>query len=243
VLDILLGNQVACFSMGEIRKFFDEQGIPSGRTADAAVDFWQQVYAAIPQSQKDLYLIKKYSSREYHLRLVQTFLQCTLAKTSLKDYGLIWDTVFTQVRNFSGKQVLIDSSKYPGRAMLLEATTADMAIVYILRKRSDVVRSFRKRHIEQPRKSVLGANLYYCLNRIACSTVFFLSRKQKIRVDFDRLQASPEDVLQELCLSLGIACDTAVLEKVRNRQPIPTGHIFDGNRIRLNDSVTVGGKK
>lgn len=239
-LDILLGNQESCFSMGEIRKLFDEQGTAIGRDADDTVAFWHRVYAAIPQNARDAYLHQRFSRREYHLRLVQAFLQSKFLRSGLRDYGATWHRVFDLVRSYSGKRILIDSSKYPGRAMMLEATLDDTAIVYIVRARSEVVRSFRKRHVEQPEKSVLAANLYYCLNRIACSTVFLLSRRKKVRIDFQDLQVAPQDTIKTICSRLDIPCNQQALDDVANRKPIPTGHLFDGNRLRLNSQVVIG---
>ena len=238
LLDILLGNQDGVFSGGELTRYALRHGVPTGfddkpqRTA-----FWRSFtedFAA------DL-------DFEYTESLINDFEYYNLKgwpanRKRQDEYRRFWrsffDTLFARIDD----RVVVDSSKYPKRALQLSRALSgsdyELCYIYIKRDPIGVVKSFAKTDVYIPPKNWLSANVYYFLSNLVCAwTARRLREKHSvISVKYERLVSDPQTVLDELGESVGV--DFADLkQKVRNQEALHVGDLFEGNSMRVKQQI------
>lgn len=152
LMDIFIGNSEECASMGEIRKYLDLKGVPVGRIDNSKEkNFWDDVKVALAKNYGyerffDSSVSRVMSRMESHYSLLYTFLMYLFSSRRLGEYNRLWSSIFSTIREVSGKKVLVDSSKYPGRLLcLLKNKDNRVSVIYIKRNTKDVVKSFSKR--------------------------------------------------------------------------------------------------
>lgn len=101
---------------------------------------------------------------------------------------------------------IVDSSHHPGRALeLRRVPDLNVHLVYLTRDPAAVVRSFRKRHIDQPRKNFLAANAYLWLTSLVSATTFAMwPRDRRHYIDHEDLVSSPVRQLARLANELAL---------------------------------------
>ena len=80
---------------------------------------------------------------------------------------------YRAISETTDKTILIESSKYPVRALNISNYLSDEGLiikyVYLKKDPVKVVRSFQKKDLEQPSKGFLSANIYYLLVNLLCN--------------------------------------------------------------------------
>jgi len=242
LLDIILGNNIDSISLGEVNRLYKRNGVPPKRQRkDKVYTFWKNITNHINCSNsKYNELADIYKRNEYHTGIFKSLLKknSILYKENLKlQYHIL---KIKTVEN-----TLIESSKYPVRALNISEYVSkdDFTIKYIYLKKDPVkvVNSFQKKDLEQPSKSFLSANLYYLLvNSLCALTVNFLKiRKHRVSViKYEDLVHNSSKTLDKLSEELDE--DFSLLtNKLENKIPLCTGYLFDGNRIRLKETLTL----
>lgn len=240
LLGILLGNNKAVFDAGEIIKFPELRGRPHGFSEDTPnFQFWKAV-------EKEMFLKEKFEygrlfavSRniEAHVRFVLYYLGF-LPRKLIREYTSYINALFATVFDRINERVIIDSSKYPGRALALNnCFSGDLYIIYLQRNLSGVVKSFQKRNVEQSSKSILNAVIYYFVISFFCKFVELrIDKSRFIRIKYEDLIVKPEAELLRIQNKFSIDLSESIV-KARNNDSFKTGYIFEGNRIRLNEEI------
>jgi len=237
LLDILLGNQSGFFSAGELNRYPKRNGIPHD-SRDRDVDlFWESVKENIniaPQG------VKSTSDKlEYHLGWVKKFF---VSKKEKELYYRFTSELFSSIdKNSNNPEYIIDSSKYPLRALLLSKVFNDkISYIYIQRNPDDVVESFQKKGIEQPTKSRFKAHAYlFIVNFLAFRVLLKLKRKHKVvTIRYFDLVNEPINTFSEIERNLNVSLHD--LHSIwNNNEKFNVGKLFDGNRLRLNNSISI----
>jgi hypothetical protein len=242
LLDIILGNNTESISLGEVNRLYKREGIPPKRSKeDEVYKFWKEITNSLNQSgQSYLELANLFNKNEYHSALFKTLFRNNnlLYKKNLKHQYEVLKTKTKQ-------SILIESSKYPVRALNISeyVSKEDYFIKYIYLKKdpTKVVKSFQKKHLEQPSKSFLSANLYYLLVNLLCvlSVRILKLRKHKVSIiKYEDLLIDSKKTLIKLSKDLDV--DFSILvDKLENNKLLKTGYLFDGNRIRLKETLTL----
>jgi hypothetical protein len=237
LLDILLGNADGFVSCGELNRFPRHQGHPplvepeSPRGA-----FWKQVRARM--SRLDFDRLTALEHRQaYHTGALRT-----LVSSADAEYIGYLRALYESLFEVSGATTLIDSSKYPGRALrvhqALAGTATRVVFIYLRRDPVDVVRSFAKQGIEQPSKSWLAANAYYAVVNALCLLAGWSLRRsgrEVVVVSYESLLIDPRATVRKIGQALNI--ELAGVERCLSANEFRVGPLFHGNRIRLKPAI------
>ena len=247
LLDILLGNANNTISIGELNRFFKRDGIPPKRKENSPTAlFWREIrdrFDAENPNEDYTKLAKIFRRNEYHSTAFKAFFKVNDA--NYKRYlNASYKAVFSKV----DEEVLIESSKYPLRALNLSnhLSFSGVKIKYLYVKKDPVkvVESFKQANVEQPPKNFISANVYYFLVNVLCTIVFrALKRNHRChKIKLETLLNEPIKTLSDIEAALDIDLGEAK-RKVENNQPLDTGFLFDGNRIRLKESLLLQSNK
>lgn len=243
ILDIVLGNSADTISLGEINRFFKREGIaPKRESQNKVYVFWHKIKKSFdkeaPQDYKSLKRLC--DQNEYHTGFPKIYLggvERSYQQVLSKQYKCI-------VEYTKDKRVLVESSKYPARALNISSVLGDkmdVGYVYLKKDPVKVVSSFGKKGLEQPAKSYLASNVYYLIVNILCYLSVWKLRKRGHKVivlKYEDLIVKPINVLNYIGTELGIDV-REVQEKIRSDEALDTGFLFDGNRIRLKESIVL----
>jgi len=247
LLDILLGNNPGIFSGGELNRFPKKNGVPPGATdEDPKSLFWNEFKSKLPGQwqQKPFSDIQRLcSSFEYHTAITRVLFPWF--NNSFKHYRSLVVSFFDTLAPMVPAPVLIDSSKYPLRGYhLARMLDYEMTYVYVKRNPLDVVQSFAKKDVEQPRKGWLMTNLYLLWVNLLCLYVLkkINGRHHAVTVSYDELVAEPEKTLNNIGKKLLIDVSHSV-DLIQQKKSFKPGMLFDGNRIRLQKEIFLKGGK
>ena len=80
----------------------------------------------------------------------------------------------------ANSNIVIDSSKYPGRLFQLRNLNYKIKVIYLIREPSSVLKSFEKKNIEQPNKNWFLTIIYYFVVNLLCQTTLFLLKPETL---------------------------------------------------------------
>jgi hypothetical protein len=134
---------------------------------------------------------------------------------------------------------LIDGSKYAGRLYHLGKVfgTPTVRVVHIVRDPIDMARSMRGSEQGESR-SKPAALLYYFMVNGMIKMVLSRLRLRSAQIWYEELIADPEESLRMIAQGCGVDTQQSIL-KVCTQQPLDRGFIFNGNRMRLEESVVL----
>ncbi|MCL6266663.1 sulfotransferase [Flagellimonas myxillae] len=245
ILDILLGNSQDTISIGEVSRFCKRQGIPPKREKeDPVFGYWDDVRRTFEREGFDYTKGEEsVTNHEYHTH----FVKAVFGKHD-QEYIDIIQEFYKAVFDRTKEAVLIESSKYPLRAMnlskIFNGDSLKIKYIYLKKDPIQVVRSFNKKNIEQPPKGFLLSNIYYLTVNLICLWTVKILRRRKHAVaivKYDDLVAQPIKTLDDIAMNLGENFDDSK-QKIANNRPLYTGFLFDGNRIRLQQEILLRSK-
>lgn len=248
LLDIIIGNEESIESCGELNRYPRRRGIPPKyEKGSRKYLFWEKIYQHNNFSVKKLLEIEKINDEfEYHKGFLKGMLKLQ-NKDNLKKYKefqiKLFNSIFESIPN--NVTTIVDSSKYPGRAVMLSSFLPyEISYIYIKRDPVSVVKSFAKKDVEQPSKSWFASNLYYSVVNTFCHIAICKLRKKHkvVVVTYEEMVNKPIEMLRKVELGLDIELKS-VLDKIKNNIPLDTGMLFDGNRIRLNKNLSIQSSK
>ena len=245
LLDIVLGNAEGCVSCGELNRFPRHRGHPPlVEPASPRGAFWSQVRGMLEQRRSGLdfdRLTALEHRHAYHTSALRTLCGIGDGADSAEYVGYLRD-LYESLFEASGAATLIDSSKYPGRALrvhrALAGTSVRVVFIYLRRDPVDVVRSFAKQGIEQPSKSWIAANTYYAAVNALCRLAAWSLRRsgrKVVAVSYEHLLIDPRGAVRKIAHALDI--DAAGVERCLAANEFRVGPLFHGNRIRLQPAI------
>ncbi|MGG5485931.1 sulfotransferase [Gaetbulibacter sp. PBL-D1] len=240
LLDIMFGNIKDGISLGEINRFYKRNGIPPKRDKTSKVFLFWNAYKNQLSITDFKALHKQSEQNEYH----SAFFKSTLRNNDT-EYVDALKKQYETLEFVTQERVLIESSKYPTRALnistYLDKERFDIKYIYLKKDPVKVVRSFQKKNLEQPSKGFLMSNLYYLIVNILCQICVGILKRRKHKVGvvkYEDLVNNSEGTIKELSIALGEDCEE-LIKKLSKGEPLNTGYLFDGNRIRLKETLTL----
>ncbi len=238
VVDIILGNDNELFSAGELNRFGKRGGIPPGRKENSnAYKFWAQFRDSV--SNWKMSEIKDLSEKfEYHAGIVWLF----LPTRKLARYQAFLRESTTKILGSVNESIVIDSSKYPLRAYHLARSTDKLKYcIYVKKHPISVLRSFKKRGLEQPAKGWLSVNIYLVVVHILAQYMLRQIRKNGVRVmevKYETVVNNTYEFLEEVENSFEFKLESLKKKILENRE-LETNMLFDGNRVRLSENLKI----
>jgi hypothetical protein len=244
LLDIVLGNNSNTISLGEINRFFKRNGLPPKRDRGSLeFEFWEKINNELKQHLNGVsynYYDRLFKKNEYHTSILKS-----ITNKNNKEYINTIKAQYQVIFENIEEDILIESSKYPVRALnlskYLPQNNFDVMYIYLKKNPVSVVSSFQKKDIEQPRKSFFAANLYYLLVNLLC---IFVTKKLKnkghrlVTITYEDFINDTELTIEKMSNSLNIDF-SSLLNHLSNNEQLKTGFLFDGNRIRLKETLTL----
>ncbi len=235
LLDILLGNHPACESIGEINRYFNRFGEPHKTKNENELLFWKKVKDEVIECFGEHELLnqrKNFKKFEYYSGV---FTPKFLHQKDYNSYLNFTSQILKTLGRYHNNKILIDSSKYPLRQRILKDLGYDVRTIFLIRRPSSVIRSFMKKKLEQPPKGFFEAFFYYLITNLFCH--FQNIRNSKcVLVTYEDLILKPKETLD--LISRVSDMDMNVLKaKIEKDEDLKVGYLFDGNRIRLSESI------
>lgn len=236
LLDIILNNSTDCVGCGELTHFVENYGQPvNASSAPHISEFWATFGQQFTDGYRELTPIVRCMERHEYYPMNLLYLTTLGTRARYRKHQRHF---FNSLASHCHGKIIIDSSKFSGRALwLLRSKEFDVKVIHLTRSRQDVVNSFRKQSIEQPPKGKLAANVYWLTIQSICAITYLLTPAEKrFRLDYSQLLSSPLKQLGRLEEKFGLDLSEAK-DKIENNRPLEVGPVFCGNRIRLQPSV------
>lgn len=160
-----------------------------------------------------------------------------LKKAKSIEYKTINEILFSTIKDTTTHDVIVDSSKYSGRALeLAKQFPEKVYIIAMTRSAAGVLHSFSKTVPEQEPKSTFSAMVYYCYV-LFCMRLVCLRKGLKLKkISYESLCASPLKVICEIEDFCGTNLEVTK-NKIESDTPLKIGHIVTGNRFRNQSKI------
>lgn len=253
VLDIALGNHESMESVGELRNLpivgWTGNGLCACGKKAGACEYWQGVRLRWAEKVRgrSIERLIELQDRYERVRSVPRLLRETVRpSSSFKEYGELVAALYETIREISGKDVIVDSTKYPARAYaLLQIPRIDLRLIHLVRDGRAVIWSCKK----NPNTDLEGRVLYHdpstisrrtvsqwLVINLACDTLTRLAGDRAIRVRYEDFVRAPSSVLERIGRITGFET-LRLSEALANGQEMKVGHTIAGNRVRLQGTI------
>jgi hypothetical protein len=235
LLDIIIGNNVNHFSCGELNRFSERNGQPHNPRDIEVSNFWNEVYLKVRHFFPQIKSISR--KMEYHFFFLHKFFLTKAKKeTYIKFNKELFDSIYI---NSKYQKIIIDSGKYPFRALQLYKIFGNQVkFIYLKKSPLEVVESFQKRDLEQPNSPRFLAHLYLFYVNCICKIVFKKIKSKKVEIFYDDLLYNLPNCLMLIEKKLDISLEN-LINKIERNEDFDVGLLFDSNRIRLNYQLKI----
>ncbi len=243
ILEILLSKGKGAFGPGELTSliqdgFIENKECSCGELcADCVI--WRKVQEHLKLDKQELeewaVLQKKV---DWHAGFIKQLFHL-LPEKEMEWYRALNVRLLDAIHKAADCSVVLDSSKYAGRALALtRIVKADVKVICLTRSPAGLMASFQKSNRDEQRpKSTLAALLYYVVTLAALRLAsLLLGRQQVYRLRYESLIADPQGVLQSIAQWIRIDLDEP-RQILREHKSFNVGHLVTGNRLRKMGSV------
>jgi len=255
ILDTVLGNHPGIESVGEAchvvtNAWLREDAYCACGKPGRECDFWREVHSHWHRrvGQVDLAgYMKTARAVESSLRISVTQRCLAAGEPRHLEYLRLTVGLLAAIRDVSGAQVVVDSSKTPSRALALSmAEGVDLRLIHMVRDCRGVFWSGKKRFRKDERagiskddegKGVVRAmKAWTAANLITGQLRRCLPKEYSIRLRYEDLITQPGIELRRIGDLVGMDLEP-LAAAVAGGQPMSIGHTIAGNRLRMAGSV------
>jgi hypothetical protein len=247
LLDVILGSQEQAFSSGEL-VYFAQKGLINAEYCACGsqvpdCEVWSKVNEEWKRKRKlslDEYVeIQRKLTSKKNIFSSYFLLQNATGKFLhyLNDTQALYDSIF-EVTN---SQIIIDSSKAPGRILTLKKLDFDIQVVHLIRRFGDVLNSYKKsvsKNLEEGVEHEIGPldSSYVLYSWLAKNlfTYLFSTGISYQKIKYENLVMDPA---KELGLFLNGNGGLSI--KLKQRGPFYMKHLVAGNQSRMNDYIYI----
>jgi hypothetical protein len=250
LLDLMLGAHPTICSTGELFHFPENlRGKPQPCSCGAeatACEFWGKVRSDVEQ-QFPLTALDAGRRFESTRSLPRTALLAGIPGSSVDQYARRLTSLLRAIAKESGKTVVVDSSKLTSRGLIMWRTRSmgvDVRYIHLVRDGRGYVWSKLRTldgqglGLTPPEKNVADLSAWWVMANVLSAVFFRFRRGRYIRIRYEDLVANPEGTLGRVGKFIGVDL-SGIIAAVRDRQPLPGGHIVGGNRMRFNRTVVL----
>lgn len=210
LLDLILGSHPALISLGEIVHYDPVEW--GGKTCTCGkrfrhCPFWKDVNRRfskfLAQNGRNLRENSLASPSYLHLKDIHHLFDLySPSPSSPRDFAKDSALLFRSVLDTSGKEIVVDSSKPPSRALYLhQSGYFDMKVVYLVRNGKAFIWSWRKRNMPSYK-----AVAYWTIRNLRMRKLIrrHLDSSSVIQVKYEDFAREPGAELDRLCEFLGV---------------------------------------
>lgn len=242
LLEIMLSEAESIYGFGELTHSLKD-GLIEHKACSCDQDVWN---CHVWKSVLNEYLYEDHEkvvdannlirTHEHHLYFFNNLLN--FYKNTVNSYNSINKQLFDNAKEVTGKPVLLDSSKYPGRALSLNKYLSDkIFIVCMTRSPEGLIKAFQKKDAgEQQPKNLFHIFLYYTYVLLCCRIVLWKYPQQSICITYEELCNYPEKTLQKIQRLSQVSLEIPI-SKISEQEEFQIHHILTGNRLRYNKSI------
>jgi hypothetical protein len=242
ILEIMLANNPGIAGVGEVKHIFRDgflaDHVCSCGQPVSTCELWSNVLRATGWTRQECQQWgAAVDQLESHKRFALTYAGVG-GKQAKQAYLHSSRELFRHVAAVRGCRVIVDSSKFAGRALLLSrALPEHVKVLCITRSATGLLKAFSKpNENEQRPKGALAASAYY-LYVLACMRLVKWRLKTRcFAIRFEELNRDPAAVLMQIENWSGYSLAGA-RARIAAGQPFDVGHIVTGNRLRKKGKV------
>ena len=243
ILGFCLGNAENTLDLGEVIEFTRFNGRPNGFTGSTEnYLFWDRVLASIEakNGKIDFDRVRRLQKRfDKHHAIPLLFLPASILKPfGLSEYRNFLKSKYDGIFAQSNCAWFIDSSKYPSRLIHLREIygTEAVKVIYLVRDPGGVAKAFQNSAQSTTKRFALSMTYYFVLNSFSYLVYFLTPSKNRFRIVYEELIQFPCKYLDNIGHQFQLDVDR-LLEKIRKGLELQRGYIFNGNRMRIKQSV------
>jgi len=242
ILEVLIASSAGFASVGELKHIFRdgflrEKPCACGKTASSC-DLWSRVLQSTRWKREDLAQLARLTDGiEAHWRFPFVW-SGLVGRRTLAQYRNAAAALYRSIAATSHAPIVVDSSKYPARALLLaKQFPGRVRVLCITRSAAGLFKAFEKKHTdEQKPKSPLAVTLYYLYVLFCMRLVRARLGDRCLAIRFEDLRRDPDEVLRRIDRWSGYRLEGA-LRKLAENDWFEVGHIVTGNRLRKQGRV------
>jgi hypothetical protein len=241
ILEILLANNPGVTGVGELKDIFKDGFLGSrvcacGRTGRQCA-MWSRVLGRIGWDRNDCVRLDEVVAKlESHRIFPLLFLGLVGRRTWLQ-YRQAAEALFGAVGALTQSRVIVDSSKYAGRALALARLFPDrVRVLCITRSAAGILAAFAKPNEEQRTKGIIAAAAYYVYALFCMRCVRSRLGERCFAIRFEDLNGDPATTLGAIEAWSGYSL-AASRSRLSADEWFDTGHIVSGNRLRKQGRV------
>ncbi|ADI75108.1 sulfotransferase domain-containing protein (plasmid) [Methanohalobium evestigatum Z-7303] len=231
LIDIVLGNHPEIESKGElydIIKKYENNELCSCDTPSQICPFWIDVINRWKEQTKidDLAFYENLQKKVESLKGLSLLLK-NKNNSNINDYIFYTQALYHSISTVSGKNIIVDSSKKPSRALAISMMpNVDLCLIHLVRDGRGVTYSGMKEG-----KKSLRFPLGWMYNNLLSEIVFYTIGSNKAQIRYEDFVNYPVKTLKLIGEVAGINL-SQVSEKLVNKKEIKINHLLAGNRIR-----------
>ncbi len=246
ILDNLLGAVDGLFSMGELHYFW-ERSVLVGRSCGCGrpvteCEVWSKVLRAMEGS--DAREIVRWQSDAVRIRHTWKLLHADPAggAPALKAYADVTTRLYSAARDVTGARVLVDSSKRPSDAALLQLLPeVDPYFVHLVRDPRAVAYSWKRKKAQRDTAAPAEMLMHGTLNNAVNWTVWNLAadavrrragRSRSLLLRYEDFVSRPRDSIASIAALVGEASAVLPFDDERTAH-LGTNHTVSGNPSRF----------
>ncbi|MGC2288349.1 MAG: sulfotransferase [Thermoplasmata archaeon] len=248
ILGVILGSAPGIYYGGEM----DRVPVPVWQTGllcscgvpTADCPFWGSVRTRFEATHDTSRLVKGQRRFEPWYSLRRALVATVFHTGALRSHARETAALLRIIAETSEKPMVIDSSKFAGRALVYAAARSeafDVRYIHVVRDGRAVIASRKARwsakgtDTESAQFATWSA-LRWVIANLAFSVLFSWRRGRYLRLRHEDFVRDPEGTLRRLEQFLGVSLATP-LAKLREGSAFPVVHVPTGNRIRLAGEV------
>ncbi len=242
VLEILLSANPNVFGAGEVTAlvqdgFIENRECSCGQPC-LSCSLWGQVVSALNVDKGLLHqwatLQKKIDWHDGWVR------QCigAISQKSREQYKFFNLHLLKCMSAVTEAPVIVDSSKYAGRALALKRIMeVDIRVICLTRSPAGLMASFQKLNkSEQRPKGSFEALMYYLVTMASLRITIGMLGRRVTSIHYEDLLAHPEETLRKIEVWSGVDLTNA-RQRLQAKKAFPVGHLVTGNRIRKEGEI------
>jgi len=243
ILEILLANARDVFGAGEVTALVQD-GLIDDRECSCGESFhrceiWQEIKEKLNFDSDSLSEWAGLQKRiEWHDGFFRQFfgLVNTGDWQRYQQYNL---KLLRAIQQVTGAKVIVDSSKYAGRALALSRMQEiDLCVICLTRSPAGLMAAFQKPNINEQRpKRPVAVLLYYFIALISLRLAAMRMKPGVFFLSYEEFATDPVQSLTEIASRAGLDLSD-VCTSLSDAGAFNVGHIVTGNRVRKQGAVT-----
>lgn len=253
ILDIILGNHDQVESVGELRSlaatgWMGSEVCSCGQPA-ASCEHWlavRQRWQQLVGGDRVARLVEL-QNRFERIRSFPILFAASLVRTqAFREYARLTAALYAAIAEVSGISIIVDSTKYPGRALALSRMSGiSLRLVHLVRDGRGVVWSVhRKANVDlegnvvdiAPGSVAKTTTRQWLRVNLMSSLVAALGGVRSIRVRYEDFVVKPEHELARIGQLAGVDFSGLATRLVAG-EPLHSGHMIAGNRVRHSGAI------